>query len=102
MHNFDVYMASLIEELHDMWKGLPTYDVGQIIGQRQFTLRTILMWTIHDYLAYGLMSRSVHQGYKACATCGLDITFQHSIELGKVVYEGSRCWLKKNHSYQKN
>jgi hypothetical protein len=47
------------------------------------------MWTIHDYPAHGMVFGFVHQGYKACATYGLDITFQHSIELGKVVYEGS-------------
>jgi hypothetical protein len=52
---------------------IPIYDVARIIGQRKFTLRTILMWTIHDYLAYGFVSRCVHQGYKACASCGLDI-----------------------------
>jgi hypothetical protein len=75
MHNFDVYMAPLIEELHDLWKGVPTYHVGQIVEQRQFTLKTILVSTIHDYLAYGLVSGFVRQGYKACATCGLDITF---------------------------
>jgi hypothetical protein len=28
MHNFDVCMAPLIEELQDLWKGVPTYDVG--------------------------------------------------------------------------
>jgi hypothetical protein len=33
MHNFDVHMAPLIEELHDLWKGVPTYDVGWAIGQ---------------------------------------------------------------------
>jgi hypothetical protein len=60
MHNFDVDMAPLIEELHDLWKGVPAYDVGHVVGQRQFTVRAILMWTIHDYPAYGLMFGFVH------------------------------------------
>jgi hypothetical protein len=71
MHNFDVYMAPLIEELQDLWKGVLAYDVERAIGQRQFTLKAILMRTIHDYLAYGLVFGFVHQGYKACASCGL-------------------------------
>jgi hypothetical protein len=102
MHNFDVYIPPLIEELQDLWKGVLAYDLGRAIGQRQFTLRAILMWTIHDYLTYGLVSRSVHQGYKACATCGLDINSRHFIELGKVVYEGSCRWLARYHPYRRN
>ncbi len=62
--------------------------MGWVVGKRHFTLIAILMWTIHDYPTYDLVSGSVHQGYKACVTCGPYITFRHSIELGKVVYEG--------------
>ncbi len=57
------------------------------------------MWTIHDYPTYGLASRCVHQGYKARVSCGPDVTFQHSIELKKVVYEGSCRWLVRDHPY---
>jgi hypothetical protein len=45
MHNIDVYMAPLIEELQVLWKGVATYDVARVEGQGYFTLRTILMWT---------------------------------------------------------
>jgi hypothetical protein len=99
MHNFDVYMEPLIEELQVLWKGVPTYDVARLVGHRQFTLRAILMWTIHDYPMYGLVSRCVHQGYKTCLSCEPNITSRHFVELGKVVYEGSRRWLARDHPY---
>jgi hypothetical protein len=46
-------------------------------GQMHFTLRTILMWTIHDFLAYGLVAGCVHQGYKTCIICGPYLIAHH-------------------------
>jgi len=74
MHNINVYMAPLIEKLQVLWKGVTAYDVARAEGQRHFTLRIILMWMIHDFLAYGLVVGHVHQGYKACPICGPDLT----------------------------
>jgi hypothetical protein len=95
-------MAPLIEKLKMLWKGVAAYDVARPNGQRHFTLRAILMWTIHDFLAYGLVVGCVHQGYKACPICGLDLTTCHSMEVGKVVYEGSHWWLVRGHPYRRN
>jgi len=72
-----------------LWRGVATYDVARAEGQRHFTLRTILMWMIHGFPTYGLVVGCVHQGYKACPICGPNLTSQHLLELGKVVYEGS-------------
>jgi hypothetical protein len=60
MHNIDVCMAPLIENLQVLWKGVATYDVMRVEGHKHFTLRTILMCTIHDYQTYGLQARCVH------------------------------------------
>jgi len=92
-------MAPLIKELKMLWKGVVTYDVARPNGQRHFALRSILMWTIHDFPTYGLGARRVHQGYKACPICGTDLIVHHSMELGKVVYEGSHQWLVRGHPY---
>jgi hypothetical protein len=75
MHSINVYMAPLIEELQVLWRGVAAYDVARAEGQQHFSLRVILMWMIHDFLAYGLVVGCVHQGYKACPICGLDLTF---------------------------
>jgi hypothetical protein len=56
MHN----MAPLIEELQELWKGVVAWNVAKVEGQRQLHLQAILMWTIHDYLGYGLVVGCVH------------------------------------------
>jgi hypothetical protein len=39
MHNIDVYMAPLIEELQVLWRGVATYDVARAKTQRTFHLK---------------------------------------------------------------
>lgn len=97
MHNIDVYVAPLITA-SVVERGC-SMDVAKEDGQRQFNLRAILMWTIHDYVRYLLVASYVHQGYKACAICGLDSILHHSQELNKVVYEGFHHRLLSNHPY---
>jgi len=46
---FDVYLGPLVDELLELWKGVPAHDVVQEVGSRFFNLRAVLMWTIHDY-----------------------------------------------------
>jgi hypothetical protein len=99
MHNIDVYMAPLIKELQVLWRGVATYDVARSKGVRNLTFRAMLMWTFHDFPTYGLVAGCVHQGYKACPTCGLGLIACHSLELGKVVYERSHQWLARGHPY---
>jgi hypothetical protein len=38
MHNFDVYMQPLINELQELWKGVAAYYVLKVKSQRHFTL----------------------------------------------------------------
>lgn len=47
----DVYMAPLVEELMELWNGVPAYDNQKFIGglHRHFDLKAALMWTMHDY-----------------------------------------------------
>lgn len=49
--NMDVYLAPLIEELQELWEGVPAYDGRRLTGglPRNFDLKAILMWTMHDY-----------------------------------------------------
>ncbi len=68
--NFDVLITLLIEELQELWEGVRGLDILQPIGKRQFLMRAILMWTIHDFLGYGLVFGCQHQGYKARPPCG--------------------------------
>ncbi len=99
-NNFDVYLAPVLEELAKLWKGMRGVDVLQPLGRKQFIMRAILMWTIHDFPGYGIVSSCQHQGYKACPPCGSNIVSRWSKELGKHVFEGSRRWLQRNHPYR--
>ena len=47
-----VYLAPLIDELQDLWKGIEVVDNSKTRRRKVFNLRAILMWTMHDYLGY--------------------------------------------------
>lgn len=91
-NKIDVYMAPLLEELYELWKGVVAWDVRKPEGHCMFTLQPILTWSIHDLLAYGLLYGQVNKGYKGCPACGLN-TCSHSKKLGKIIYGCHRKWL---------
>jgi len=84
--NMDTYMAPLIEELQELWKGVISFDVLAEVGKQTFKLRGIFMGTIHDFLAYGLIMGCVTKGYKGCPICGIDIVVRYSKRMKKMVY----------------
>ena len=90
---FDVYLAPLVEELQELWRGVLAYDILKEVGSRTFNLRAFLMWTMHDFPGYGTVAGVAHQGYVACPVCGPDFRGEHSIELGKQTYTDTRRWL---------
>lgn len=49
--SLDVYMGPLVEELQELWKGVPAYDNRTLTGglHRKFDMRAAILWTIHDY-----------------------------------------------------
>jgi hypothetical protein len=57
------------------------------------------MWTIHDFLAYGLVVGCVTKGYKGCPICGPNIIVQYSKRMRKMVYTSHRCRLGRTHPY---
>ncbi len=88
--NMDTYMAPLIEELQELWRGVIAFDVSIEVGKQSFKLQGILMWTIHDFPAYGLIAGCVTKGYKGCPICGPAIVTQYSKHMKKMVYIGHR------------
>ena len=64
-------------------------DMLEPIGRnRNFILRGMLMWTIHDFLAYTLISGQVEKGYATCLVCGGGTFAWHSNEAHKTIYLG--------------
>jgi hypothetical protein len=74
--------------------------VLQLAGSRTFTLRALVLWTIHDFPRYGNVGRFAHLGYVACPPCKPKLVGVHSIELGKYTYSKARRWLPKGHPYR--
>jgi hypothetical protein len=100
MGNFDVYLALVLEELKDLCNGVKAMDVLAPLESKDFTLKAMLIWTIHDFSRCGLISRCQHQGYKACPPCGKNVHSRWSKELWKPIFEKSQQWLHRDHPYR--
>lgn len=108
----DVFMRPLLRELKQLWVGVPALDFSQPIGNRSFNLRAILMWTISDFPAYGLISGLCCKGYKGCPHCGRDtdarmartgdVLANRRTRGSKIVYGGIRRYLPRHHPYRRN
>ncbi len=61
--NINVYLQPLVEKLQELWKGVKTIDVTKLGGK--FLLRPICMWSLHNYLTYGLFVGCQTKGYLA-------------------------------------
>jgi len=67
--NFNIYMEPLVDELLDLWeKGSLTYDCYR---KENFTMKAIVLWTIHDFPGYGLVACWSTHGKLACPICGV-------------------------------
>ena len=55
--DMSIYLAPLINELHDLWKGIEVVDKLRKGCRNIFNCRAILMWTMHDYPRYGDISK---------------------------------------------
>ncbi|XP_052116487.1 uncharacterized protein LOC127746636 [Arachis duranensis] len=99
--NIDVFLRPLIDELNELWNpGVLTYD---IVEKKNFVLKAALMWTINDFLAYGMLSGWMTQGRLSCPICMEDtksFTLSHG---GKASwFDCHRRFLPTNHPYRRN
>jgi hypothetical protein len=84
---FDVYLQPLEEELKQLWEvKVPTQDATQFNGDVHFNMHAILLWTMHDLLAYGTVVGCAVKGYQGCPICGPNTVTQRSRALRKNVY----------------
>ena len=95
--HFDVWIRPLIDELKELWKGVPENDVSKPKGQRGFKLRAAVLYTTHDFPGYGTVSGSAHQGYAACPPCGDQLRGTCAYESRKITYRDARRWLRPDH-----
>jgi hypothetical protein len=99
---FDVYMAPLVEDLLELWHGIPAFDITQEEGLRNFILQAMLLWTIHDFPGHGTVGGFAYQGFAGCPWYGDDLGAEHSKEFGKQTYGGCRRWLPLGHVFRRD
>lgn len=98
-NKIDVYLAPLIDDLKALWEGVDgMYDAYK---EDVFTLKTVLLWIINDFPAYGNLSGCTVKGYKAFPICG-DQTDAIRLSHGKKISYGShRKFLPCYHPYRR-
>ncbi|XP_047333830.1 uncharacterized protein LOC124937589 isoform X1 [Impatiens glandulifera] len=63
----DIFLQPLIDELKMLWNvGVPTYDVSR--GDT-FIMKAMLLWTVSDFPAYGMLSGWSTHGIDSCPIC---------------------------------
>ena len=83
-----------MEELLELWDiGIETYDASAYGGLHYFILRAILIWTMHNFPAYGIVSGLVTRGYLSSSICGLGTKSRRSVALAK------NAWDCMHHNY---
>ena len=94
-NEIDVYLAPLIEDLQELW--LKGVEVFEEFSKTRFNLRAILMWTIHDFPAYGNISGWPTKGKCACPLCRGDTCSEWLPYSKKFAYMGHRKFLSPAH-----
>ena len=101
--NVDVFIQPLVDELQQLWnrEGVLTRDARAYMGMSHFNMRVVLMWTLHDFPAYGLISGLTTKGFKACPVCGPHTISRRSKVLRKNVYcKCHRRYLREDHYFR--
>ncbi|KAL3691577.1 hypothetical protein R1sor_005228 [Riccia sorocarpa] len=94
--NIDIYLEPLVEELHQLWTGVDdVYDgrTERIGRDRWFTLKGVLLWTMHDCPGVAQVSGFQTSGYAACPTCGPALPVARSSHMSKQVYMSYSTYL---------
>jgi hypothetical protein len=99
--NIDVRLPLLIDELTQLWSSRAvTYDISR---KQNFVMRVALMWTINDFLTYGMVSGWSMHGKLACPYCmENNKAFTLRNEVKASFFYCHRRFLPPNHSYKKN
>jgi hypothetical protein len=111
--NIDVFIRPLVDELLKLWRGVVAQDFSKPGRECQFILWAILMWTISNYPAYGLISGLCTHGHKGCtvygpateartAKFGNKLNAQNKVKGRKTVYIWAHRWTHQHHPYRRD
>jgi hypothetical protein len=99
----NIYLSPIITELVNLWtRGEKTEDVSmQFSGNKDFLMKAILLWVMHDFPGYGVASSLQTQGLYGCPPCGPEVVPSYSaLHLGKIIYHGHRKFLPKGYRWR--
>ncbi|XP_074352334.1 uncharacterized protein LOC141691496 [Apium graveolens] len=96
-NDIDVFLQPLIDDLKKLWHGKQVYDAYK---NEQFLLRSIMLWTISDYPAYGNLSGNIIKGYNGCPICVDQTKATRLVNYRKCVVMRHRRWLPPHHPYR--
>jgi hypothetical protein len=100
-------LKPLIDELKELWNGVEAYDSYK---KQKFTLHAAYLWSIHNFMAYGIfIGWSVHERL-TCSICRFDTDYFCLTAGGKINnFDCHQHWLptKKpfrmwKHSFRKD
>lgn len=91
MQNVDIYLKLVVDELKTLWvDGVAVEDVSRLQDEgRFFSLRAILLWTMHDYPEYSVISKMQTKGRRGCFVCWRGLVARRSGSLTKMLYDGN-------------
>ena len=98
--DFDVFLEPLIEELKELRKGVNTFHVLHRDNKKGFTLRAVVLWCIHDFLALSTLSGQTTKGYYACIYCDKNPLSRRLRK--KLGYLEHYRYLPRNHPWRKS
>ena len=101
LENQNVFLAPVVRDLLKLWRSIPTIDILKPEDERVFTLRGMLIWTVNNFPAYGLLSSQQVHGYKGCPLCGPETCAEHAWLLHKMVYLSAKRSLDTEHPFQR-
>jgi hypothetical protein len=100
---FDVFIQPVVDELVELWEGVVVKDAAVQEGEQLKLVRAILLWCVHDYPAYGMVSGHVTKGYRGCVCCGPYTKSRRYYHLKKNVMDDQhRVFLNADHELWRN
>jgi hypothetical protein len=94
----NVMLKPLIDELKELWNGVEAYDSHK---KQKFTLQAVYLWSIHDFVAYGIFAGWSIHGRLACLICRSNTNYFHLTTGGKISYFDCQCrWLPLKHPFR--
>jgi len=99
--SLDIFLRPLIEELQELWiNGVNAFDISV---KQNFNLQAVLMWTISDFQAYGILSGWTTHGGMSCPYC-MDQTDAFQLKNGHKSswFDCHRRFLPTDHVFHQN